>query len=232
MAKKIGDVEDGIARELKEARQHLPPGLKFLAELGNGRSFDVRFLDSRDRKLNRRGDAGKRSHEIRAMVVYLTPEEHHPGVSSGEPPEGNPDPERPDPPVAPREAGPGGPPPPARLTAEILRALEEAEKRPGYHFVSLKWFRDTVLPGVSADLNADPVRRQAVLRELTERRLLLTSKVPNPKNPSFPVTAVRVNRENPEVAALLAGGRDDGTDFAPVEIRGEPLSATILRERR
>ncbi len=119
---------------------------------------------------------------------------------------------------------------PTRMT-EMLRALDNAEQRPGYGFVSLKWFRDSVLPAVTPSF-ADPEARQSILLEGIEKRLLLTNKVPNPKNPSFPVTAVRINREHPEMAALLGPGRSGDSGFSPVEIRGEPLSETILRERR
>lgn len=235
MTKKIADLEADIARGLAEAcgRKDLPLGLQVLAELGKGHSFEVRLLDSRDRKLNRRGDADKRRRDVAAVTVYFKPADHQSEeISAGEPSERNPEPGGVDRSGSSREVGPGDPATASPPIAEILRALDSAERRPGYTFVSLKWFRDAVLPAVRAELNADPARRQTVLRELTEKRLLLTSKVPNPKNPSFPVTAVRINREHPDVAALLSAGRAGDLGFAPVEIRGEPLSATILRERR
>jgi len=234
MTKKIADFEAGIARGLEEARgrKDLPPGLQDLVEFGKGHSLDVRLLDSRDRKLNRRGDADKRRRDVAAVTIYFRPEKSDGEVPPGEPSERLPEPRQVNQPASPHEAAPADRGAAASLTAEILGALDNAERRPGYTFVSLKWFRDTVLPAVSAELNADPARRQTVLRELTEKRLLLTSKVPNPKNPAFPVTAIRINREYPDVAALLSAGRAGDLGFAPVEIRGEPLSATILRERR
>jgi hypothetical protein len=36
----------------------------------------------------------------------------------------------------------------------------------------------------------------------------------------------------PEVKTILGSGEDSVPDFHPVEIRGENLSATVLRERR
>jgi hypothetical protein len=57
------------------------------------------------------------------------------------------------------------------------------------------------------------------------------SKVPNPKSPQFPVTAIRLNRLLPEIQAIL-GEQVADSDFRPVDIRGEQLSATVLRERR
>jgi len=56
--------------------------------------------------------------------------------------------------------------------------------------------------------------------------------VPNPKSPQFPVTTVRLNRLMPEVKVVLGQNGSSDLDFHPVEIAGEPLSATILRERR
>ena len=118
-----------------------------------------------------------------------------------------------------------------RLT-DVVRALDHAERRPGYEFVSLKWFRDTALPNEGFAWAADELARHNALQDAIDRRWLLTSKVPNPRPPNFPVTAIRLNRQLPEVNAAL--GKPDGgvTGFRPVSIRGEPLSATILRDRR
>lgn len=115
--------------------------------------------------------------------------------------------------------------------SDLIKALDRTESQPGYKFVALKWFRDTALPAEGfAWANADSIRD--VLRDCIDKRLILTSKVPNPKSPQFPVTAIRLNRLMPEVKAIL-GTQDEGTpDFQPVPIRGESLSATVLRERR
>lgn len=119
----------------------------------------------------------------------------------------------------------------ATALADMIRSLDRAEKRPGFPFVSLKWFRDQDLPAEGLDWTSSDETRQNVLRIAIEKRLILTSKVPNPKSPQFPVTAIRLNRLMPEVAQVL-GEKGEDSDFHPVEIRGEPLSATILRERR
>jgi hypothetical protein len=74
--------------------------------------------------------------------------------------------------------------------------------------------------------------RQAVLRESIERRLVLTSKVQNPKSPQFPVTAIRLNRLRTDTQGILRAESALDSDFDPVEIRGEGLSATVLRQRR
>jgi hypothetical protein len=116
--------------------------------------------------------------------------------------------------------------------SDLIRALDRAETRRGYDFVSLKWFRDAALPSAGFSWTSADATRQNVLRGAIDRRLILTSKVQNPKAPQFPVTAIRLNRLMPEVKAILGSGDDGAPDFHPVEIRGENLSATILRERR
>jgi hypothetical protein len=119
--------------------------------------------------------------------------------------------------------------------ADLLKALERAEARPGWSFVPLKKFRDEILPAEPIASNASKlagVEWQNVLRSAIEKKLVLLGKVPNPKSPQFPVTTVRLNWLMPEVQRIL--GKSDGPDlgFHPVEIRGESLSTTILRERR
>jgi hypothetical protein len=116
--------------------------------------------------------------------------------------------------------------------SDLIRALDRAESRRGYDFVSLKWFRDAALPSEGFAWASSDATRQNLLRGAIEKRLILTSKVANPKAPQFPVTAIRLNRLMPEVKAILGSGNETSLDFHPVEIRGENLSATVLRERR
>jgi hypothetical protein len=115
--------------------------------------------------------------------------------------------------------------------SDLVRTLGRVESRPGYQFVALKWFRDVALPAETFEWVRLDSMRQNVLREAIERRLILTSRVPNPKSPQFPVTAIRLNRLLPEIQTIL-GERMADTEFSPVDIRGESLSATVLRERR
>lgn len=129
--------------------------------------------------------------------------------------------------LAPRETTP-----PRDPITDLVRALDRAESRPGWDFVALKKFRDETLVTEGFPWAKSDPTRQAVLRDAIERRLVLVSKVPNPKSPQFPVTAIRLNRLMPEVRHILGGQARPGIDFEPVEIRGEGLSTTILRERR
>lgn len=116
--------------------------------------------------------------------------------------------------------------------SDLVRALDRAERRPGYEFISLKWFRDTALTHEGFSWAADEFTRHDVLREAIDRRWILTSKVANPRPPHFPVTAIRLNRHMPEVQAVLGTRTGSLPAFRPVTIRGESLSATVLRDRR
>ena len=87
--------------------------------------------------------------------------------------------------------------------SDLIRALDRAESRPGYEFVALKWFRDTVLPAEGFPWASDHSARQTVLRDAIDKRLILTSKMPNPRSLQFPVTAIRLNRLVPEVTGIL-----------------------------
>jgi len=115
---------------------------------------------------------------------------------------------------------------------EIVVALARAEKDPQLGFVSLKWFRDTYLPQQGYPWAAIPDDRQRVLVNAIDRNWILTSRVANPKNPQFPVTAIKVNRPLAEVRDILDREPGSRSGFNPVAMRGEPLSQTILRERR
>jgi len=117
--------------------------------------------------------------------------------------------------------------------ADLLIALDRAEARPGWNFVPLKKFRDEILPQehLPSLANTDAHHR-SVLESVINKKFVLVGKVPNPKSPQFPVTTIRLNRLMSEVKAVLGQNGSSDLDFHPVEISGEPLSATILRERR
>ncbi len=116
--------------------------------------------------------------------------------------------------------------------ADLVRALDRAESRPGFEFVALKWFRDTALIEEGFSWAQTESARQSKLRDAIANRLILTNRVENPRSPQFPVTTIRLNRLLPEVQAILRGSGQGGEDFAPASIKGEPLSATVLRDRR
>lgn len=122
--------------------------------------------------------------------------------------------------------------PPRDPISDLVRALDRAESRPGWDFVALRKFRDEALVTEGFLWAKSDATRQAVLRDAIERRLILVSKVPNPKSPQFPVTAIRLNRLMLEVQHILGQQAGSRLDFEPIGIRGEALSTTVLRERR
>ncbi len=115
---------------------------------------------------------------------------------------------------------------------ELIGSLDRAEHRPGYNFVSLKWFRDKVLPGEGFTWAGAYEARSEVLSEAIRDNVVLTSKVPNPNAPAFPVTSIRLNRGHPEVISALGDALLGSDDFSPVEIRGQALSTTVIQGRR
>lgn len=115
---------------------------------------------------------------------------------------------------------------------DLVLALARAERDPQLGFVSLKWFRDTFLPRQGYNWATTQEKRQRLLEQAIHSNLIVTSKVPNPKNPQYPVTAIRVNRSLPEARKILDQEAGLGSAFAPITIPGERLSETVLRERR
>jgi hypothetical protein len=113
--------------------------------------------------------------------------------------------------------------------AVVVRALARAETTPGWSFVSLKKFRDEILPGEGVELS--PIDQRHFLGYAINEKLITTNRVANPKDPRFPVTTIRLNRLNKEVQRILGEPASKSPGFAPIHIK-EPLSATILRERR
>ena len=114
----------------------------------------------------------------------------------------------------------------------LIQELDQAEKRAGFSFVALKWFRDKWLPrkGLAGYDVADAL--DDLIREAVADGVVLVSRVDNPKNPQFPVTAIRLDRRHPEVAAALGRPPEAARNFRPIGIKGEPLSETALRDRR
>ncbi|MBZ5728767.1 MAG: hypothetical protein LAP87_27780 [Acidobacteriia bacterium] len=199
---------------------------RFLSSLGSlpqlaGYRPRVSLLDKKGRKKRHSASAENWLPESDEIRVSFESDDRAPASAPAETP---PPPQT----EAPVRTGP----PASGPIHDLVRSLERAESKQGFSFVALKWFRDSVLPAVRPEW-ADSDGRNAALRDAIERRLILTSRVPNPKSPEFPVTAIRVNRSLPEVQAILGSSSETGdTDFQPVTVRGEPLSATILRERR
>jgi|SRR6185312_8424333 len=115
--------------------------------------------------------------------------------------------------------------------ADLIRALDVAEKTPGHSFVALKWFRDAYLPRQDFAWAASPEGRNRVLREATSRGWVLVSKIPNPRNPGFDTSALRVENSSPEVQRILGREAKLGWGFPRIKLSGEPMSVTVSRMR-
>jgi hypothetical protein len=96
---------------------------------------------------------------------------------------------------------------------EFIRALDEAENQPQLNFVSLKWFRDTYLVRSGYPWAQDPDVPRRILQDATDRNIVLTSKVPNPKQPTFPVTSIHLNRQHPDVQRILGAQSTHSEDM-------------------
>jgi hypothetical protein len=114
---------------------------------------------------------------------------------------------------------------------DIVLALAAAESLPGYSFIALKWFRDTYLPAQNASWAISADARHETLSAAIRDGIFITSKIPNPNRPGLSTTVLRLNRTHPTVRGILGVSVKPGWDFTPLEIRGEPLSETILRDR-
>jgi|SRR5579863_2885154 len=116
--------------------------------------------------------------------------------------------------------------------AAVIRTLARAEGTPGWNFVSLKKFRDEILPGEDSQALQSSIDQRHFLGSAINNRLITVGKIANPKDPRFPVTTIRLNRFMPLVQEILGEEPKKDLDFHPIHIKGEPLSAIILRERR
>ena len=212
--KTIQDVEVQAEQKLAEALKELdllPEGYQFSVRL-RGESREKRRNASFEKNWDPETDSIQITFEPVSQATHRPPHAVAPPVSTA---------------ASPESSG-GGP----DKISNLIRALDRAEARPGYGFVALKWFRDTALPAEDLSWTKIDSERHRVLSEAIERRIILLNKIPNPKSPQFPVTTIRLNRLMPEVRTILGNQDAVWTDFQPVSVRGENLSATVIRDRR
>lgn len=93
---------------------------------------------------------------------------------------------------------------PEEVLDEFIRALDRAERDPHMSFVSLKYFRDQYLAKVGLTWARDFDLTRAVIQDATDKAILELSKVPNPRQPEFPVTTIRLSRNHDRVKSALA----------------------------
>jgi hypothetical protein len=117
--------------------------------------------------------------------------------------------------------------------ADVVKTLDSAEREPQFReFVGIKLFRDKYLVARGFAWAVDPADRHTVLSKAIAQGLVLKNSVPNPKEPSFPTTSIRVHREHPEVKQILAASVAERSKFKPIVLPGVSLSSTVLAERR
>jgi hypothetical protein len=104
---------------------------------------------------------------------------------------------------------------------ECCQALASAEKS-NRQFIALKWFRDDFLATVDFAWAKERQRRQRVLSQAIDLGRIDHKKIPNPKS-TFPTTTISLNRLIPTPGVAPR--------FQPISVRGEPVSATLLRDR-
>ena len=115
---------------------------------------------------------------------------------------------------------------------ELIRSLQRAGRREGFEFVSLKWFRDLFLPAEQYSWTDSLEARSREIGEAIDDGAILTYKVPNTRSPEFPVTAIRLNHEHPDVRAVMGEAPSRSGGFQPVGIRGHNPPSTAMHDRR
>jgi hypothetical protein len=225
----IGELQAGIAEALEAIRAGvpLPPGLENLKYLAPPRGFvpKVSFRRVRDQRKIRE-DASKEYWSPENAFLQIEFVHHAAGGQRADAVPSNEDLE------AARKPGPAPFSVGEVQLKDLVLALDRAESDPAFtHFVALKTFRDRYLPQQGYDWSAFPGNRHDVLRHAIEKGLVLKSSVHNPRAPEFPVTAIKLNRNLPEVRAILEGSRRP-SPFTPVRVQGHPLSRTVLQDRR
>jgi len=97
---------------------------------------------------------------------------------------------------------------------DFVIALDHAERDPHLSFIALKWFRDTYLQKRGFAWAFDPDMPRRLIQEATDAGIIVMHKVPNPKQPEFPVTGIRLDREHPLVQDVLQTAAANAEDSA------------------
>ncbi len=108
----------------------------------------------------------------------------------------------------------------------VISTLDAQERR--RDFVWAGFVVKDLLPGLGLESH----EAQRWFDRLVDDQIFVLDKRPNPNNPDFPSTAVRLNRDNDAVKRVLNKNGRPSNGFQAVTIRGEPASITLVRERR
>ena len=86
------------------------------------------------------------------------------------------------------------------------------------------------------ELGLPPVEGKRFLSRLESEGVIATTKVRSRNNPDFLATRFHLNRDHPQVKAVLQPGQADAVGSARRRIKlppgAEPVSETLIRERR
>ena len=115
--------------------------------------------------------------------------------------------------------------------SDLARALHDVEKACKPAPVPLEHFLDSCLPALDCDWCKWRGGRVNAVRRGIEDGIIFPSWMPDPDSPESWVKGLRLNNSHPFVVKVLYGANRGLDDFKPMEIRGEPLSETIIRNR-
>lgn len=112
------------------------------------------------------------------------------------------------------------------LLERLIGALDTQQRQRG--FIWAGYVVKTLLPSMGVDAH----EAQVLLERLVQEEIVEIERIPNPNNQNFKTSSVTLRHDNDIVRAVL--GQNGGTKktFQPVPVRGEPASATLVRERR
>jgi len=197
----IQELEEAISRALNSLPQlaglgALPPALQALSWLVPPGSRATVSLCRADNGRQIRSDASSNQWNALTGEALVTYQQQHERE------------ERPRAPSTPYDGPARAPqvrplPNEAELEKTLIRVLDKAERDPALNFVAFKFLRDRLLPQTGEPWTASPERCQSLITNAIAREMIFTDKVPNPRQPQFPVTSVKLNRENEAVKTLL-----------------------------
>jgi len=120
------------------------------------------------------------------------------------------------------ESGVGGD---AVIRERLLRELARKERQGSFLWAG--FVINDLLCGYGLDRRA----AQVFFDRAVDDGCLILKKKRNPNNPEYPVTAVQLNMNHPEVQRTLRADQSS-QQYLPIPIRGGPASATLVRNRR
>ena len=114
----------------------------------------------------------------------------------------------------------------------LIRSLERAGNFLGADNIPLQWFsREWCPPGSLYEI-AGESNMARLIKHAAGEGVVSVSEAPESVPPHFELELIRLNRGHPWVKSALGEAPPVGWTFQPVKIKGEPLSETILRDRR